>query len=438
GRDVEAAAALEEADRLGRLHGDARAVAFSSWGRARIAARRRDPERTLALVEVAAASTGDWFEHHSGVEFLAEAATLLAEVGLGDLAADYLDRARSRREEAPRYVLLAEGTIAARTGDPRLARELLGQALALPGLEPRARWRATLLQAWAAHRAGSPVDATALAGEAVLLASACGHQRLPALWEPEITAMLVSTGSDVATHRRLAQLDIRVLGGFEVRRDGDELVLPPGRPRALVALLAAFDGRIATEQAIEALWPEADTASGRKRLRNVLNRLRAAVGDVVVREEALLVLATGATVDASVFAEEASRALAHDSEAERGGRARAALARYTGELLPEHRYEDWAVAPRERLRGFALRLADLLAEAAADAGELDDALRYLEQGIAWDGLDEARYLGVARVLLAQGRRGRALEVLRRGAAMLRGLGLDPSDAHRALVRSARG
>ena len=137
-----------------------------------------------------------------------------------------------------------------------------------------------------------------------------------------------------------------------------------------------------------------------------------------------------------MFDRETTRVL--DAAEAPAGAARAALARYGGELLPDDRYEPWAAEPRERLARRYLAVLDRLVDEAEDAGEVDEALRLLERAIAADRLDESRYLRSARLLLAQGRRGRALDVLRTAAAALRELDLQPSVEHRDLVRSARG
>jgi DNA-binding SARP family transcriptional activator len=213
--------------------------------------------------------------------------------------------------------------------------------------------------------------------------------------------------------------------------------VPPGRPTSLVKLLAARGGRIGAAGAIESLWPEVEEASGRKRLRNVLNRLRDAVGDLVVRDGDALKLRDGTEADAVVFERGASAALAEPDAAFAPDRARAALAVYLGEALPDDRYEDWAAEPRERLRARSLDLLDLLVRHAEREGEIDEALRLLERAIETDRLDESRYLHAARLLLRQGRRGRALDVLRASATALRELDLEPSDEHRSLVRAAR-
>src|SRR6185436_14724864 len=83
-----------------------------------------------------------------------------------------------------------EGVIAGRGGDPVRAETLLREVLELPDLEARVRWRAELLRAWAAHRAGDD-RAAELARGAFDRASALGHPELPLLWERAVTEELL-------------------------------------------------------------------------------------------------------------------------------------------------------------------------------------------------------------------------------------------------------
>jgi ATP/maltotriose-dependent transcriptional regulator MalT/DNA-binding SARP family transcriptional activator len=443
GRYEEAEASHAEASRIGTEFGDARTVAFTAWVRARVAARRGDGDRVRKLLAEAEAHPGEWLAHHSGVEFLAEAAVLHDEAGHTEESDGYLRRALERAEEAPRYVRLAGGAIAARRGDPAEADRLLAGVAAMPELEVRERWRVSLLRAHAARRAGDDGRAAAFARDAFELAAATGRPELPLVREPVLAAGLLEAaagaGSAAAASLTPASvpLAVSVLGGLAVTRGSAALDLPPGRPALLVALLGARGGRVTADEAIEALWPGVDPASGRKRLRNVLNRLRSAAGEVVVRDGDVLALPSGTVVDAAAFEREARGALADPAAPEAPGRAAAALARYTGDLLPDARYEDWAAEPRERLRSRALALVDLLSLRAESDGEVDEAIRLLQQAIELDRLDETRYLRVAGLLLRQGRRGRALETLRAAAGAVRSLGLEPSEEHRARVRAAR-
>ncbi len=443
GSYADAEASLAEADRLGRALGDSRVCAYVPWLTARACAQRGDLEPVAQLLADAERSRGDWFDHHTGVEFLAEAATLCERARDHELALVYLERARARAGETPRHVSLAEGTILALSGEPQEGEAALAPLAFVPELELRTRWRVALLRGWAALRRGDELAAGSFAAEAFDIAASVQHPELPLVGERELATSLLPlaarAGSEAAAAATPAELPARilVLGRFEAARGARRLDLPPGRPTQLVKLLAASGGRMGVERAIEALWPNVEPTSGRKRLRNVLNRLREAAGDVVVRDADALALAQGTEVDAIAFERDAAAALSAGGP-EMAGRARAALARYGGALLPDDGYEDWAAEPRERLRARQLALLDLLAAEAGERGELDEALRLLERATEEDRLDEARQLRVARLLLAQGRRGRALDVLRRAAATSRQLGLEPSDEHRALVRSVRG
>jgi DNA-binding SARP family transcriptional activator len=196
--------------------------------------------------------------------------------------------------------------------------------------------------------------------------------------------------------------------------------LPPGKPEQLVKLLAVSGCRAHAETVIEALWPEVGPDSGRKRLRNVLNRLRTAAGDLVCREGDSLVLRR-AEVDAAIFEDEARELLEN-------GRAspRLVLARYGGPVLPDERYEDWAAGPRERLERTLLSVLDASTQMAEDAGDVDEALRYIDRAIGIEPYEEGRYLRGAHLLLQQGRRGSALSLLNRGHRALSELGVVPS------------
>jgi ATP/maltotriose-dependent transcriptional regulator MalT/DNA-binding SARP family transcriptional activator len=435
GRYPEAEASLAEAHALGTLVDDGRTLAYVAWVRARAASQRGDPVGTAEQLAETGRHQGDWFDHHTGVEFLADAAVILDRVGERVSSREYLERALARAGESEAIVRFAEAAVLARSGDPDSAETALRRVEAMPYLQGRERWRVALLRACAAHRRADEPSAREHAARAFAEAAALGHPELPLVKERELAERLRPLVPG-AVHPAALPVSIQALGAFEALRGGAPLELPAGRPAQLVKLLAASGGRIGAEQAIEALWPDVESESGRGRLRVVLTRLRKAAGDLVVRDGEALALAKGAEVDATVFETEARRALAGRGD-EAVATARSALARYAGPLLPDDRYEPWASEPRERLSRLQLSLLDLLARDAAERGETDEAIRLLEEAIEADRYDERRYLAVARLLLRQGRRGRALEVLRASAAALHELDLEPSAEHRDLVREAR-
>jgi DNA-binding SARP family transcriptional activator len=194
-----------------------------------------------------------------------------------------------------------------------------------------------------------------------------------------------------------------------------------------VRAVAAAGGDLHAEQLSELLWPQADPAAARNRLRNLLSRIRATAGPVLVRDGEHIALAPDIDVDATRFEAQGLEALALHAAGETGratALARAALARYRGELLPGDRYATWATQPRERLRALALELLDVAAAEAERREEIDEAIRLLQRAITAEPHDVARYLRLARLLNSQGRAGSARATLARARSALEELGLD--------------
>ena len=431
GRYDEAEANLAEAEASARAIGDVRVRAYVAWGRARRLSQQGDGPGTLAAILTAESFQSDWFDRR-GAEFLADAAEFLDRVGYRDQALQYLDQARLQSGHDDFAVERATAAVMARSGDPEEAERRLRALAASPWCEPRELWRVQLLRALAAGRRGDPA-VTPLAVDALEFAARLGHPELPLIAERQASASLL--GLVAATGHPLAAgladmmfpVTISLLGGFRVTRGGRTVDVPPGRGRQLVKLVASAGGRLGAEAAMEALWPEADPDASANRLRTVLNRLKEAAGDVVVRDDRQLRLGPDVHTDVQAFTDDARRAmlLAGGGSREAVSAARAALARYRGDLLPDDPYEPWAELPRLQLRNQALGLLDLCADWAEDAGDLDEAVRCLERAIEVAPDDEERYLSAARHLLTLGRRGSARRMIRRARFVMDNLGVQP-------------
>jgi len=149
------------------------------------------------------------------------------------------------------------------------------------------------------------------------------------------------------------RVNIRLLGGFEVRVNDAVIAADRWRRRAaasLVKVLALAPGhRLHREQVIDLLWPDESPADAAPKLHKSAHYARKACGHgaVVLRNDIVMLFPAGhVVVDVAVFDELSRHAIA-DGDAEA---ARAAIARYSGELLPDDRYEDWAADRRELLR----------------------------------------------------------------------------------------
>ena len=181
GRYDDALATLDQARQIGARLGERLVMAYDAWTRARMASQQQHAEETISLVREVELHRGDWFsEHSTGVEFLADAAALLDRVGAHAAAAEYLGRAVERRTEAPVEVAIAEAAIAARSGDPTHATDLLAAVSAMPMLKAKTAG-GSRSSAYAALRAGD-AGAGALAAQAFKSAAALGYPISRSSW----------------------------------------------------------------------------------------------------------------------------------------------------------------------------------------------------------------------------------------------------------------
>ena len=144
----------------------------------------------------------------------------------------------------------------------------------------------------------------------------------------------------------MQRLDVRLLGEFRVEVDSREVpetAWKHGRATQLVKLLSlAPHHRLDRDQVVEALWPHLEPDAGAANLHKAASYARKALGDRdgVVLRGGHVELAPDAEVSTDVERLESG---AEDADG--------------GELLPDDRYEEWTIEPRERLR--ARRLAVL-------------------------------------------------------------------------------
>lgn len=157
---------------------------------------------------------------------------------------------------------------------------------------------------------------------------------------------------------------VSLLGGFSAAVDGvpvEQTAWRLKKARELVKLLAlAPDHRLHREQAMDLLWRDRDPAAAANNLNQAVHVARRALtgGAIVVQDQSLRLVA-------DVDVDRLERAAADARRAGTPAAYRAALGLYSGELLPENRYDDWATDRRDDL-------AELAAELAA-AAELDSA-----------------------------------------------------------------
>lgn len=92
------------------------------------------------------------------------------------------------------------------------------------------------------------------------------------------------------------RVEVRLLGGLSVRADGAPIPVPGGAASTTLALLA-LRRAVHVEELTDVLWPDASPEVARRRLRNVLTRVRQAAGPILLRQGERIELAAEVVVD---------------------------------------------------------------------------------------------------------------------------------------------
>ncbi len=208
-------------------------------------------------------------------------------------------------------------------------------------------------------------------------------------------------------------LQISLLGGLDVRVGGKEI--PPSAwayrsaARTVLKLLALHPShRMHREEVIEFLWPDATPASASGSLRKALHALRHALEpDLAPRAPSsflssnnqLLELDTQRVrVDADSFQHLCGLALESGDSAT----LESALEAYTGDLLPEDRYEDWAETKRRELQMMRRELLMRFSVTSSPVDTLGRALNHLKEVVEDDPTDEEATHWLMRLYIRQG------------------------------------
>ena len=205
-------------------------------------------------------------------------------------------------------------------------------------------------------------------------------------------------------------LRIITLGRFAVWQGGRRIAASAWSKRRagvlFCLLLLSPRHRLTQEQTIAQLWPEKDFAGAQPLLHQTTSALRRALEPdlpgrfpsryLTVEEGVIqLHLPPGTWIDFRAFTRLAA-----------SGDMEEALALYEGELLPAHRYADWAIWERERLAQRYLRALLAAGEAALAEGQAQRALRLSRKALAQEPWQEqAVHIGMEACILLHDRAG---------------------------------
>ncbi len=405
---------------------------YLAWSRMTVAGWRGQADQVASSFDACRRQLGQLLSEPTGATFLAESAEAFARAADRNGAFTQLSAARLRAEQAPGSIQMAELVVAARVGDPEEALQVGEALLADETTPPAQRWRVRLETAIALVRVGRIDDAAAARLRAVQEASLCGETTPMNLFADAIKDLSAAVAIDSPA------LHICVIGSFTVQRDGELVDVPPGHVANLIKILAVRGGRAPVEVILDNLWPEVDVQTGRRRLKNVLMRVKTVLGEHwLVRQSTSLAFGTGVSLDLAEFESVARRTLvlAASRDTAAWKVALTALERYVGDLLPDDLYDEWLEEPRTTLRARALALFDVFIRAPEDQSVAPSAFEILHR---IDPYNYDQFVAIARRAEAESNAATFAAAVRRAQAIAADLGVNVSPELTALSSRVTG
>jgi predicted ATPase/DNA-binding SARP family transcriptional activator/DNA-binding CsgD family transcriptional regulator len=215
-------------------------------------------------------------------------------------------------------------------------------------------------------------------------------------------------------------LRIWLLGGFRVSVGSRSIAEEEWHLRkagSLLKVLALSPGhRLHREQAMELLWPALDPKAALNNLHYALHVARRTIDTAALASSAALrylhlrgeqlTLCPYSPLWVDVEAFEQAALTAHHSLEPPAYRA--AIDLYSGELLPQDRYEAWAEERRAQLRGLYLSLLLDLGALYEERKEFEPAIEALSRLVTEDRMHEGAHVELMRLYALLGRRREAL------------------------------
>ncbi|MGH2493290.1 MAG: DUF6788 family protein, partial [Ktedonobacteraceae bacterium] len=282
-------------------------------------------------------------------------------------------------------------------------------------------------------------------------------KELPTELQARATGVAEESIETSATEAAGAVVRLSVLGQFTLERHNgqrwqavNDASMQHQRVRSLLTCLISTPGRkLGREQVIELLWPDLDFETASHRLDKAVHSLRQlfeptrsrpATTNLLLTEHATMLLADQSQVwvDADAFEALLARAHASNDPGQSEQLLEEAMLLYAGDYLPEERHVEWTQTRRESLQrgwiGLLLELADLRIAREAISSAIDT----LDRLLAIDPTNEAAVQRLILLLAQAGRRGEALRIYQRFAAILKQeYKMAPLQETRALYEAAQ-
>lgn len=228
----------------------------------------------------------------------------------------------------------------------------------------------------------------------------------------------------------LATIELRLLGGFGLKIDGEAIDITPSARRLLAFIALTPRGAARCYTAFQ-LWPEHDERRAKANLRSALWRLGKASPDLIDATKSRLRLSEAVWVDIRHGIEEL--AVATDGSIAACTLPFQAL---DSDLLPDW-YDDWLTVERERLRQFRLGSLEEGAALALEQGRPAQSIQLALAAIAVDPLRESAHRLVAAAQINNGNLSDAIRQFETFAAIVEAqLGCRPSERFTSMIDAA--
>jgi DNA-binding SARP family transcriptional activator len=216
-------------------------------------------------------------------------------------------------------------------------------------------------------------------------------------------------------------VEVRLMDGFELRREGAPVTCPLTAQRVL-AFLALHDRPLQRHFVAGTLWTDSSEERALASLRSALYRANHPAVPLINVVDSRLALDAAVRVDVREASRHAHRLI--DGSAKDIACAPGALLQ--GELLPDW-YDEWLIIERERFRQLRLHGLEALSERLLGLRRYGEAAETALSAIAGEPMRESAHRALIRVHIAEGNTSEALrhfELFRRMLADE--LGLRPS------------
>lgn len=248
---------------------------------------------------------------------------------------------------------------------------------------------------------------------------------------PSLEEMLASVGTTTSTPAapvaaaeppvasNAAPFRVQSFGAFRVWRNGKELTPEDWKRKkardVFKFLLTRYRTAVTTEVIITALWgDDVDVESCIPTLQNAMSAIRTALEpDLKPRQPSsflvfrdgsyTLDLGQGAEVDMVAFRERLDEARRATDDAERKRLLAEATALYTGDFLPDDRYEDWSATTRDAFKDACIEALTELSQLCYDTGDMRGGNAAARRVLDLDDTYEEAYEILIGNLAAEGR-----------------------------------